>query len=181
MSLDTDEIIELAADDILRKVKENDLQAKDVTTWLVEYIKNNINEDQKWNPIHDIRKFSNELFKESLIQQLSTLQSLYKDKKIIREYQQQLKEIKKEIKTFRENGFDEKVFERTKKKLYGRMIMGMNDVDGLANNMAVSYFAGEDVFTDFETYKTVTVEDIKAMLDKTLDENFSTLSVILPN
>lgn len=97
LSLDTDEIIELAADDILRKVKENDLQAKDVTTWLVEYIKNNINEDQKWNPIHDIRKFSNELFKESLIQQLSTLQSLYKDKKIIREYQQQLKEIKKDF------------------------------------------------------------------------------------
>ena len=90
-------------------------------------------------------------------------------------------EIKKEIKTFRENGFDEKVFERTKKKLYGRMIMGMNDVDGLANNMAVSYFANEDVFTDFETYKTVTVEDVREMLDKTLDEKYSTLSVILPN
>ena len=90
-------------------------------------------------------------------------------------------EIKKEIKAFRENGFDEKVFERTKKKLYGRMIMGMNDVDVLANNMALSYFAGENVFTDFETYKTVTVEDIKEMLDKTLDEKSSTLSVILPN
>ena len=90
-------------------------------------------------------------------------------------------EIKKEINAFRENGFDEKVFERTKKKLYGRMIMGMNDVDGLANNMAVSYFADEDVFTDFETYKTVTVEDIREMLSKTLDERYSTLSVILPN
>ena len=90
-------------------------------------------------------------------------------------------EIKNEIKTFRENGFDEKVFERTKKKLYGRMIMGMNDVDGLANNMAVSYFANEDVFTDFETYKTVAVEDVREMLDKTLDERYSTLSVILPN
>ncbi|MBQ7044055.1 MAG: insulinase family protein [Clostridia bacterium] len=90
-------------------------------------------------------------------------------------------EIKKEIKHFRENGFDEKVFERTKKKLYGRMIMGMNDVDGLANNMALSYFAGENIFTDFETYKTVTVEDINDMLNRTLDENYSTLSVIMPN
>ncbi|MBQ3127478.1 MAG: insulinase family protein [Clostridia bacterium] len=90
-------------------------------------------------------------------------------------------EIKKEIKHFRENGFDEKVFERTKKKLYGRMIMGMNDVDGLANNMALSYFAGENIFTDFETYKTVTVEDINDMLNKTLDEKYSTLSVIMPN
>ena len=90
-------------------------------------------------------------------------------------------EIKKEIKKFRENGIDEKVFERTKKKLYGRMIMGMNDVDNIANNMVVSYFADETIFTDFETYKTVTVEDVKAMLSKTLDENYSTLSVINPN
>lgn len=90
-------------------------------------------------------------------------------------------EIKKEIKKFRENGIDEKTFERTKKKLYGRMIMGMNDVDNLANNMVVSYFADETIFTDFETYKTVTIEDIKEMLDKTLDENYSVLSVIKPN
>lgn len=90
-------------------------------------------------------------------------------------------EIKAEINRFRSSGFDEKVFERTKKKLYGRMIMGMNDVDAIANNMAVSYFAGEDIFTDFETYKTVTVDDVKEMLGNILDENRSTLSVILPN
>ena len=89
-------------------------------------------------------------------------------------------EIKKEIRAFRENGIDEKVFERTKKKLYGKMIMGMNDVDNLANNMVVSYFADETIFTDFEVYKTVTVEDIKEMLNKTLDENYSVLSVINP-
>lgn len=86
--------------------------------------------------------------------------------------------IKQEIKLFRENGVDEEAFERTKKKLYGRMIMGMNDVDNLANNLAVSYFAGESLFTDFEVYKTVTVDDIKGMLDKTLDENYSVLSVV---
>ena len=90
-------------------------------------------------------------------------------------------EVKKEIRLFREKGIDVKAFERTKKKLYGRMIMGMNDVDGLANNMAVSYFAGEDVFTDFETYKFVTVDDVTEILNKTLDEEYSTLSVILPN
>lgn len=90
-------------------------------------------------------------------------------------------EIKKEIRAYRENGFDEKVFERTKKKLYGRMIMDMNDVDSLANNMAVSYFAGENIFTDFETYKTVTIDDVKEMLNKTLDEKYSVLSVIMPN
>lgn len=90
-------------------------------------------------------------------------------------------EIVNEIKRFRENGFDNDAFERTKKKLYGRMIMGMNDVDGIANNMVASYFSGEDIFTDFEIYKTVTLDDIKSLFDKTLDEKYSVLSVINPN
>lgn len=90
-------------------------------------------------------------------------------------------EIVKEIKSFRENGFDKAAFDRTKKKLYGRMIMGMNDVDGIANNMAISYFAGEDIFTDFEIYKTVTLEDVENLFKDTLDENYSVLSVIKPN
>ncbi len=90
-------------------------------------------------------------------------------------------EIVKEIKRFRETGFDEVTFERTKKKLYGRMIMGMNDVDGIANNMAVSYFAGEDIFADFEIYKTITLDDVTELFGKTLDEDYSVLSVINPN
>lgn len=90
-------------------------------------------------------------------------------------------EIVKEIKRFRETGFDKTAFDRTKKKLYGRMIMGMNDVDGIANNMAVSYFAGEDIFTDFEIYKTITLDDVNELFGKTLDENYSVLSVIKPN
>lgn len=90
-------------------------------------------------------------------------------------------EIVGEIGKFRETGFDETAFERTKKKLYGRMIMGMNDIEGLANNMAVSYFAGEDVFTDFEIFKTVTLDDVNDIFKKTLDENRSVLSVINSN
>lgn len=90
-------------------------------------------------------------------------------------------EIVGEIGRFRETGFYKTAFERTKKKLYGRMIMGMNDIEGLANNMAVSYFAGEDVFTDFEIFKTVTLDDVNDIFKKTLDENRSVLSVINPN
>ena len=89
-------------------------------------------------------------------------------------------EIKNEIRFRREKGFEPDAFERTKKKLYGRMIMGMNDVDEIANNMVISYFAGEDIFTDFETYKTVTMEDVTVLLNENLDEKYATLSVIMP-
>ena len=89
-------------------------------------------------------------------------------------------EIVAEIKKFRETGFEKSAFDRTKKKLYGRMIMGMNDVDGIANNMVVSYFAGEDVFADFEIYKMVTLDDVNELFAKALDEKYSVLSVINP-
>lgn len=89
-------------------------------------------------------------------------------------------EIVAEIKKFRETGFEKSAFDRTKKKLYGRMIMGMNDVDGIANNLVVSYFAGEDVFADFEIYKTVTLDDVNELFAKALDEKYSVLSVINP-
>lgn len=47
--------------------------------------------------------------------------------------------------------------------------------------MAVSFFAGENIFTDFEIFKTVTLDDINDIFKKTLDENYSVLSVIKPN
>lgn len=90
------------------------------------------------------------------------------------------KEIKAEIQRFRENGIDEKIFSRTRKKLYGRMIMGLNDVDEIANDMSLSYFAGENIFTDFEIYKTITAEYLEELLSKTLRNEYSALSVILP-
>ncbi len=89
-------------------------------------------------------------------------------------------EIKKEIAFFKENGIDEKVFSRTRKKLYGRMIMGLNDVDELANNMALSYFAGETIFTDFDVYKEITAQYLEELLSGTLLNEYSALAVILP-
>ncbi len=90
------------------------------------------------------------------------------------------KEIKAEIRRFRENGIDEKIFSRTRKKLYGRMIMGLNDIDEIANNMAMSYFYNENIFTDFELYKTITVEYLEELLSKSMRDEYSALSVILP-
>ena len=90
------------------------------------------------------------------------------------------REIKAEIESFRKNGIDPEVFSRTRKKLYGRMIMGLNDIDEIANNMALSYFCGEDIFTDFEVYKTITKEYVESILSKTLMDEYSALSVILP-
>ena len=89
-------------------------------------------------------------------------------------------EIKKEIASLKTNGIDRKIFSRTQKKLYGRMIMGLNDIDEIANNMVLSYFDGEDIFTDFEVYKTITPEYLEELLKNSMGNEYSVLSVILP-
>lgn len=89
-------------------------------------------------------------------------------------------EIKSEVEKFRQNGISEKEFLRTRKKLYGRMIMGLNDVEELANNMAVSYFWGEDVFTDFEEFEAITLDYLNELLKEILLDEYSVLSVISP-
>lgn len=89
-------------------------------------------------------------------------------------------EIKKEIASLKANGIDRKIFSRTQKKLYGRMIMGLNDIDEIANNMVLSYFDGEDIFTDFEVYKTITPEYLEELLKNSMENEYSVLSVILP-
>ncbi len=90
------------------------------------------------------------------------------------------REIKAEIRKFKQEGIGEKEFSRILKKLYGRMVMGFNDVDGLANDMAISYFWGEDIFTDFEEYEKITLDYINNLLQKILREDYSVLSVINP-
>lgn len=90
------------------------------------------------------------------------------------------KYIKKEIQKLKENGIDNKDFERVRKMLYGRTIMGYNDVDGLANELVTSCFEGYDKFDDVEVYKSITLKDVEDRLNQQFNENYSALSVILP-
>lgn len=89
-------------------------------------------------------------------------------------------EIKNEISRLKSEGVDEKTFERTRRKLYGRMIMMYNDVDELANELAATFFTGNGLFDELELCKAITLVSVNARLNDILDENSSALSVILP-
>lgn len=89
-------------------------------------------------------------------------------------------EIKNEIRKLKVDKVDEKSFERTRRKLYGRMIMMYNDVDGLANELAATFFTGNGLFDDLEGCKAITLDTINNRLDEILDEAGAALSVILP-
>ena len=96
LSLDQQEIINQAVDDIFRRIREVKPEDADLTSWLIEYAQNNIEQNKRWNPIDNIKTFSSELSKEALIQQMDEVREVFEDKNKMRLYLEQLSEIKKQ-------------------------------------------------------------------------------------
>lgn len=87
--------------------------------------------------------------------------------------------IRAALTAMRKNGIDPEAFRRAKKLLYGREIMGYNDVDGLANSLIDAHLNGESIFDRAEGYRNVTIEQVNRAA-QVLDEEYSALSVVLP-
>ena len=90
------------------------------------------------------------------------------------------RQINAYISDIREKGIDKEAFERTRRKLYGRAVMSFNDIDDVANDLVGAHFDGTGVFDDIEIYRTITVDDVKEVLDNTMREEYAALSVIKP-
>ncbi len=87
--------------------------------------------------------------------------------------------IKKEIKNAKKNGIDPAAFERAKRKYYGRMVMGYNDIDDCSNLLASLYFNGCKPFDDMKTIQKVSLDKVNERL-AVICEKGSALSVIIP-
>ena len=96
LSLDQNEIIHQAVDDIFRRIREIKPEDADLTSWLIEYAQNNIEQNKRWNPIDNIKTFSSELSKEALIQQMDEVREVFADKHKMRLYLDQLTDIKEQ-------------------------------------------------------------------------------------
>lgn len=90
------------------------------------------------------------------------------------------RQINAYIAKVRKEGIDSEEFEQTRRKLYGRAVMSFNDIDEVANDLVGAHFDGTGVFDDIETYRTITADDIREVLDSTMREEYAALSVIRP-
>lgn len=88
--------------------------------------------------------------------------------------------INDEIARLNTVGIIQSEFEKSRRELYGRMIMMYNDVDNIANNIIETHFNGNGLFDDIEVCKNLTVDDVDARLKKLLKEKYSALSIIRP-
>ncbi|MCQ2480878.1 MAG: insulinase family protein [Clostridia bacterium] len=87
--------------------------------------------------------------------------------------------IKKEIKNAKKHGIDPAAFERAKRKYYGRMVMGYNDIDDCSNLLASLYFNGCKPFDDMKSIQKVSLDKANERL-AVINEKCSALSVIIP-
>ena len=87
-------------------------------------------------------------------------------------------ELKKEIENLKQNGIDEKIFDRVKKKMYGNYVTEFNDVADIARMFMSDYFKGINSFDYIENHKQVTKEYTEEILKEVFDENKMILSIV---
>ena len=77
-------------------------------------------------------------------------------------------------------GLDEDDFLRLKKSAVGRRIRDLDSFESICYRMCANFFDGVDYFVFPEAYESVTLEDVKTFMEKTVCRERMVLSVIEP-
>ena len=93
LSLDGDEMVQEAVDEIFLRLRQDPNADKELIQWMMDFTQKNIEDDQKWNPNETIKQFAKELLKEKLSAQMSALQKVFENKNFIRQYRKTLQDI----------------------------------------------------------------------------------------
>ena len=80
----------------------------------------------------------------------------------------------------KKEGLEKQQFERIKKKIYGDYITEYNDISGVARMLMADYFKGINSFDYLETYKQITKEYAKQILNDVFKEENTIISVVEP-
>ncbi|MDR1564484.1 MAG: insulinase family protein [Oscillospiraceae bacterium] len=82
------------------------------------------------------------------------------------------------INELRFNGIDPGEFEAARRFIYGRYVGELSTAESVANNLVSDYFAGRDFYGNLEAAAHITLEDVTARLEATLDTDNVALSVV---
>lgn len=78
------------------------------------------------------------------------------------------------------NGIDEKTFNRTKNKIYGRLITSYNSPAQIARIFMRDKLNNLNTFDYIERWKDIKIEDVNNMLKEKFKEERMILSVVKP-
>ena len=89
--------------------------------------------------------------------------------------------LEKEIKELKENGLDEKQFNRIKNMLYGSYIKEFNNVSDIARMFVTDYFKGINSFDYINEYEEISKEYTYEILNKVFNEEKTVISIVNGN
>ncbi len=69
-------------------------------------------------------------------------------------------------------------FEIVKKKQFGKTVRAFSDIDTVANSLIVSHFEKEELFSEFEVVKGITLDYVNEILKQSFDPEKAVLSVV---
>ena len=78
----------------------------------------------------------------------------------------------------RESGIDREAFENAQKATYGDALSSLNSVDTIGNLAVDFHFNNREVFKYFDAIVKAAPEDLEKRLEKILDTENTTLSVV---
>ena len=61
VSMDGEEIVQQAVDDLFKRIREPHEENDELRTWITDFAQRNIDDDKQWNPSGLVKKFSTEL------------------------------------------------------------------------------------------------------------------------
>ncbi len=88
--------------------------------------------------------------------------------------------INKCIASYKENGIGKDEFEMARRKFFGKTVRQFSDIETVANGLIVSHFGKENVFSEFEVLKNITLDDVNTLLRNSFAEDKAALSVVNP-
>ena len=88
------------------------------------------------------------------------------------------KRIREEIKSLKQNGIDEKLFNRSKKMLYGMYVKEYDDTADIARMFLADYFKGINSFEYLEEIEGINVDYLKQVLNDVFKEEKMVLSIV---
>lgn len=86
--------------------------------------------------------------------------------------------FKEQVKLFKEQGLNEKDFDRIKKKIYGSYVGEFDDTTSIARMFLADYFKGINSFDYLEEITSINIEYVNQVLKDVFKENKMVLSVV---
>lgn len=166
ITLDTDEVIERAVDDLMFAANRSKC---DETTgeWVKDFVLRNIKAGNSWNPKKDIHNISTNLLTEQLQAQLLSLHSILTQKDLLRSYRAELQKIidkgDSEWKGLRQNKMTEEILEHRRDFYTASVILEHLDELGLLTDVS------EQIRLTNANEGRLPISDVNLLLNRVID------------